>query len=69
MSLATNPIFTQHLITTIPHPEQRQSICEALFSPCLMNNTASLSLVIEDILDGHTREKVDSASFNLLTIQ
>ena len=60
---------TQHLITPVPQPGRDDRWVSGFRFDPIMDNTADVGLVVEDILDGHTGKWFGSTSPNLLTIQ
>ena len=67
--LSEDSLSTQHLITPIPHPSRDNGFVKPFGFHSIMDDTASIGLVVEDILDGHSRKGLPSSSQNLLTIQ
>ena len=47
-------LLTQHLITPIPHPGRDNRFVKPFGFHAIMHDTASIGLVVEDILDGHS---------------
>ena len=45
---------TQHLIATIPQPYRDNGFVKPFYFHSIMNDTTSIGLVVEDILDGHS---------------
>ena len=60
---------TQHLIAPIPQPSRDNRWVSSLRFDSIVDDTADVGLVVEDVLDGHSGEGIPSPSQNLLTIQ
>jgi hypothetical protein len=45
---------TQHLIATIPHPGRDNGLVKPFGFHSIVDDTASIGLVVEEILDGHS---------------
>ena len=52
--LSEDFLSTQHLITTIPQPSRDNGFVKSFGFHSIVDDTTSIGLVVEDILDGHS---------------